>query len=69
MRAQLAVSHFHCFRRTEKVLPEDVLKGWSLSPEVLSGHGILSELLPNAVGKRQVADELNAGVVWPLTES
>lgn len=63
MRAQPAVSHFHCFGRTEKVLPEDVLKGWSLSPELSSGHGYLSELLPDAVGKRQVADELDAGVI------
>lgn len=63
MRAQPAVSHFPCFKRTEKVLSEDCLKGLSLSPELLSGHASLSELLPDDVGRRQVADELNAGVV------
>lgn len=63
-RPQAAVSHFQFFKRTEKVAWEDFLEGLNPSPESLSGRTIGWEsFVDDIVGKRQIVDESNAGVV------
>lgn len=51
MMAQDAVSHFHCFRRDEKVSLGDVVEG---VPELIAD---------DVVGTIQVAEELDTEVV------
>lgn len=70
MRPQVVTSHFQFLKRDENMPLEDVVEGIWASAELSFGHAMVSEsLADDVVGKRQVVDELKAGVVRQLAES